>query len=166
MKLHAPVMILALLTALTLTSSCGHDHGSVLEEGCEHMEAGPNKAVTAAAASAGAPDATAEHTRIDLALVDVEGGKGGVVQVKPETAGEYYLFLSADVPVKLTKAADGSQVAPEKTLGAVAECTSAIPKHYVYDLAVGTYELTFGPTTQTSVRFVFERDAGEEGHDH
>lgn len=171
MNLHRVPTFLLLLSVL-LWSACGHDHddehGSVEDEGCEHMQDGPNKAVSAAAEVMSAPDATAEHTRIDVSLVDVTDGKGGSVQFIPDEAGEFYLFLSADVPVKLTKASDGAEVTAEVVGGAIAQCSAAIPKHYVFDLEASTYILSFGPTTEPSVRFVFEAagEHSEDGHEH
>lgn len=160
------VMALSLVSGACSDEHDEEDHGeSIEDEGCEHIQEGPAKAVTASADTAQAPDATAEHTRIDLSLVDVEGGKGGAVQLVPDEAGDFYLFLSDDVSVTLTKAADGSVVTPELSEGAVEACAAEIPKHYVYDLEVGTYLLTVGPTTLDKVSFVFEHNAGE-AHAH
>lgn len=163
-----------LLLSVLLWSACGEethdeeDHGGIEEEGCEHIQQGPNKAVSAAVDAMLAPNATAEHTRIDVSLVDVTDGKGGAVQLIPDEAGEFYLFLSADVPIKLTKASDGAEVTAEEVGGAVEACSASIPKHYVFDLEASTYVLNFGPTTEAEVRFVFEHagEHGEDGHEH
>ena len=136
-----------------------HDHNngeSAEEEGCEHMKEGPSKTITASLASEAMPvDASTEHTRYDVTLVAGDMQNGGVVRIVVDSAGDHYLFLNKDVPVSMTRVG-GDVVAPEKSEGAVAECSSDILKHYVFELEVGTYDLTFGPAGDTDIRFVFE----------
>jgi hypothetical protein len=123
------------------------------EEACEHMAEGPAQAVTASAVVAEAPDGTAEHTRIDVALVDVSGTVGGFVNYEAAEDGEYVFFLNDDSAFTLRDAV-GVPLASESS-GPVAECGEVVVFHQ-YDLEVGTYIMDFEGSDETSVSVVVE----------
>lgn len=165
---------LSMVCAALMLGACSDDHdhdeeahGSVNEEGCEHMAGGPSKAVTAALELTGTiPDATAEHTRIDVTLVDgFEGKKGGYVRYEAAETGDFAFFVDSDVAVALLDD-QGQPVAFEGAGAAVTEC-SEVALRYTAELTAGSsYRLKIGPTDAATARLVIEHDAGEEGHNH
>jgi hypothetical protein len=108
----------------------------------------------------GAPAVAANHTRYDVTLVDVSGGKGGVVTFASSKATDFAFFMNADVPLKLVDAS-GTEARAESTSTSSAACMEIKRKHVV-PLKVGTYAVTFGPTTVDKVGVVIE----EAEHDH
>ncbi|RYZ33808.1 MAG: hypothetical protein EOO71_41020 [Myxococcaceae bacterium] len=153
-----------LLSASLLVCACGDDavEASGDEEGCEHLQEGPAVNVTAVASGAG-PAVSNNHTRYDIALVDVAGGKGGAVSFAVSEATDYVLFTSATVPVKVTNGS-GTTVEFEESATSSELCTEIQGRHVV-PLTVGTHTLTFGPSTLSSVSLVIE-ESGEHDHDH
>jgi hypothetical protein len=154
-----------LLSCALLASACGGDteeEGNVDEEGCEHLQEGPAVTVTAASSGAG-PAVSNNHTRYDIALVDVAGGKGGSVSFAVSEATDYVLFTSAPVPVKVTNAS-GVEEPFEESTNSSSLCTDIQGRHVV-PLTVGTHTLTFGPATLSSVSLVIE-ESGAHDHDH
>lgn len=154
-----------LLSTALLAAGCGsdaEDEGSIDEEGCEHLQKGPAVNVTAAASGVG-PSVSNNHTRYDIALVDVAGGKGGAVSFAVSEATDYVLFTSAPVPVKVTNGS-GATVAFEESTNSSALCSDIQGRHVV-PLTVGTHTLTFGPSTLSSVSLVIE-ESGTHDHDH
>ncbi len=148
-----------LSTALLL--GCGEvPEGDV--EACEHLQEGPATPVTATTASTGAPAVSNDHKRYDITLVDASGGKGGAVSFAAGEAGDYILFLGADIPMKVTDSAGGAVSFEESTKSSTV-CGEVKGRHVV-PLEVGTYTLTFGPTTEPAVSLVIEEAAHEEGH--
>ena len=123
-------------------------------EACEHLKVGPATAVTAAQSPAsGAPPAVAaNHNRYDITLVDVTGGKGGVVTFSSTKAGDYRVSLNKDVPFAII---DG---AIEETVKGSTECTELKARH-TFELGVGTWTFEFGPTAETEVGLVIEEAA-------
>ncbi len=131
--------------------------GESIEEACEHAKTGPFKDVTATTAATDAPDATAEHTLVRVALTDVAGGKGGVVTWASDEAGEVAVFVTRDVPLAVAKVG-GAALELEATV-ALSACED-VPKALVFDFEIGAYTLTFGPTSETSVGIVVEHLGG------
>jgi FAD/FMN-containing dehydrogenase len=152
----------AVLLSTALLVACGGDEESPDVEGCEHLKEGPNATVTATATGTGAPAVSNDHKRYDITLVDVTGGKGGSVSFAASEGTDYILFTSADVPVEV-KSSSGQTVAPEASVKTSAECTEIKGRH-TFGLGVGTYTISFGPTTATSVSLVIEE--GESDHQH
>ncbi|HVG57065.1 MAG TPA: hypothetical protein VNA24_00820 [Hyalangium sp.] len=150
----------AVLLSAALVMGCGNDEETADTEGCEHLQSGPATAVTATANTTGAPAVSNDHRRYDITLTDVTGGKGGSVSFASAEAVDYVLFTSADVPVTV-KDSSGMTVAPEESVKSSSTCTEVKGRHTI-PLAVGTYTLTFGPTTATTVSLVIE----EGSHDH
>ena len=150
-----------LLLSSALLVACGDEEAEETAdtEACEHLKEGPASAVTAAATGAG-PAVSNDHRRYDIALVDVTGGKGGSVSFAAAEGIDYILFTGADVPVTV-KNSGGTAVNPEASVKSSTECTEIKGRH-TFPLSVGTYTLTFGPTTLTSVQLVIE----EAGNDH
>lgn len=143
---------------VVLASACGGPAPIKDAEACEHLNEGPNEAVTATATASGAPSINTEHTRFDVTFVDVTGGKGGSVSYAAAHEAHHVIFLNEDVPVKVTSSA-GADVAI--TSSEPSDCSAVKARHEV-PLAVGTYTLTFGPTDKASVRLVIE--AEKHGH--
>lgn len=149
---------LVLFLTVAAATGCGHEDENPDVEGCEHLKEGPASAVTAAATATGAMAIAADHKRYDVSLVDVTGGKGGVVTFAAAKEEDYIFFLSADVPVKFS--AGGMAIAPESMAKSSPTCAE-IKARYVVPLKVGTTQLDLGPTTQTSVGIVVEAAAHE-----
>jgi FAD/FMN-containing dehydrogenase len=155
----------ACLLSTALLVGCSGEEETADTEACEHLQNGPQSAVTATAAAAGAPAVSNDHKRYDITLVDVTGGKGGSVSFASSEAAEYVFFLNADVPFKATDAS-GQTVAIEASATSSSECGDIKGRHIV-PLGVGTYTLSFGPTSATSVSLVIEEEAHEEhSHEH
>lgn len=153
----------ACLLSSALLIACNNANPADVEA-CEHLQEGPSAAVTATAATSGAPAVSNDHKRYDITLPAGTGGNVGSVSFAAGEAGDYVLFTGAAVPVKVTSSA-GQQVAFEESATSSTECTE-VKGRYVVPLAVGTYTLTFGPTTQSSVSLVIEEtDHGTEHQD-
>jgi hypothetical protein len=165
MSLH---LSLSLLAASLFLPACGDDEkkeDDPAAEACEHL-AGAASPVTAAATGASAPPAVAaDHKRYEVTLPDATGGdagKQGVVRFASAQHGEMQVFLGADVALKVTSSA-GAEVDPEggkRTSGL--PCTQ-LAAWYVYDVDVGSYDLTLGGpgNTTASVGVVIEAGAHE-----
>lgn len=159
---------LALSLSLLTLAACGEEEDSepmeeehaLAEEGCTHMENGPAFEVTASADASGAMPGTGEHMRADITLIGEAGQLGGFVTAEADEDGEFVLFMSKDVPIKVLDA-QGAEVDIEAT-EAVDLC-DAVALAHTMDLTVGLYTIELGPTEETSVSLVFE--AGGE-HDH
>lgn len=163
-------LTLALSASLALVApGCGDDHDhdhddehELEEDACTHFANGPIKAVTAGADMASAPDATAEHTRLDITLAD--GGDGtfeGVVSIVIDEAGDHAFFMSAAATATLFDAT-GAVVAAEESMGQSTVC-QAIAAGQVVELAVGTYTLEISGASAALVQVVY---FGAGGHDH
>lgn len=148
------------LLSTALFVGCGGDEESADTEGCEHLQEGPAAPITATASSTGAPAVSNDHRRYDITLTDVTGGKGGSVSFAASEGTDYVFFTSADVPVTV-KNGSGATVTAEESVKSSSTCTEVKGRH-TFPLSVGTYTLTFGPTTATSVSLVIE----EAGTDH
>jgi hypothetical protein len=76
------------------------------------------------------------------------------VRFAAPAAGDYVFFLNQDVAFEVF---DGSQapVTIEESTTSNPACTDIRGRHVV-PLGVGTYHLSLGPTTQTSVSIVVE----------
>ena len=163
------VVLASILTLLVgACSEDEHDHSTdstatTESEACEHLADGPFKGVTAAAdATATLENAAYEHTRVNIALTDIDGGKGGFTSFEADGDGDFYFFLSADVPLKILDGT-GAEVPIESSTTGSDLCTDIAVTHVV-ELAVGTYTLEFGPTTETTVGLVHELAGAEHVH--
>lgn len=136
-------------------------------EGCEHQAEGPAVAVTAAV-DAAAADAAAiddDHNRYDVAFVDLPAGqKGGSVTFAADADGEFHFFFDAAVAYEVFDAA-GAPVTRESTVASTEKC-DVIHQWDVYDLAVGTYTLSFAPTDAAGVKIVVENAGAAHDHTH
>jgi hypothetical protein len=152
----------------TLPSACGGggaEGEDLLAEACEHMQDGPFEDVTAAADRAAAlPDVTYEHTSVRVALVDVAGGRGGFVAFRAAAAAGYVFFLSANVAFGVSDAA-GAPVTLEQSRGDLGACAEVSVEHTVA-LEVGTWTLSLGPTSETTVSLVIEEEGGAHEGEH
>jgi hypothetical protein len=149
------------LLSAALFTGCGSAISDFEKDGCEHLKDGPAKAVTATSAVTGAPDVSDEHTRFDIALVDVSGGKGGTVIYRAGAQKDFGFILNQDVTLKVKDSA-GAEVAFEETAKNSSACTELKAK-YVAGLKAGSHTLEFGPTTQASVSLVVV-EGGEHAH--
>jgi mono/diheme cytochrome c family protein len=152
---------------LALLPACGSDkdNGSAADAAvdaavesaaagaCDHFEFGPPIAYTAADAM-GTPPTIQPHTRSDVTLVDVTGGKGGRLQMTLDEELPAALIVDTDVPLKVS-AADGTVEQPTSTENPVpaSECAAA-KAAYVFNLPPATYTIELGPTDATSVKLV------------
>lgn len=127
---------------------------------CEHLQEGPASAITASATATGAPAVSNDHRRYDISLIDVTGGKGGSVSFAVAEANDYALFLNGEVSVNL-RDANGQRVEVTASGTGSSEC-SDIQRRHLFPLEVGTYSITFGPTTAGSVSLVIV-ESDDEG---
>lgn len=150
-----PTTIL-LAASLLLATACGNDKTEDGEhdpaaEGCEHLGAAATP-ITATAAGTATPTASiaADHKRYDVTLPDAPGGgKLGQVKFASAAAGHLLVYLSADLPIRLTDA-NGAEVTPSES-GKTGPCTQ-LAAWYEFHVAVGPYTLALGgPSTTTSV---------------
>lgn len=155
-------LLSACLLSSALLAGCGGEKNEADVEGCEHLQEGPSAAVTATAAASSAPAVSNDHKRYDITLPSGTGGNTGSVSFAAAEASDYVFFLGADVPLKITNAS-GAAVAFEESATTSNQCTQIKGRH-VAPLQVGTYTLTFGPTTQSSVSLVIEETAHEHEH--
>lgn len=156
-------LLSACLLSSALLAGCGGEKNEADVEGCEHLQEGPSAAVTATAAASGAPAVSNDHKRYDITLPAGTGGNNtGSVSFAAGEASDYVFFLGADVPLKITNAS-GAAVAFEESATTSSACTQIKGRH-VAPLQVGTYTLTFGPTTQSSVSLVIEETDHEHEH--
>ncbi len=138
-----------------------HEHG-VEEEFCEHFQDGPFQTVTASLDAAGAPDATFEHTRVNITLTATTGGNGGYVAFEADEEAEFIFALSAEAPLVLSQ---GGTVVDREATEANDFCTEVV-RMDTYDLEAGTYQVWIGPTAESTIGFGFEEAGGEHDHDH
>jgi len=153
-----------LLSTSLLVGCSGEEEESADTEGCAHLQNGPAATVTATATASGAPAVSNDHKRYDITLVDVSGQKGGSVTFAASEATDYVFFLNADVAFSVANSS-GQPVAIEESATSSSECGDIKGRHVV-PLSVGTYTLTFGPTSATSVSVVIEEAAHEHDHEH
>lgn len=163
-KLESHIMMKKLLSACLLSSAllvgCGGENNEADVEGCEHLQEGPSAAVTASASATGAlPSVGNDHKRYDITLPAGSGGNVGSVSFAAAEATDYVFFLGSNVTLKVTNAS-GQTVSFEESATSSAQCTN-IKGRYVAPLQVGTYTLTFGPTSESSVSLVIEETAHE-----
>lgn len=163
-KPHRLLTAAACAATLLGAPACGDDHEehgeSTEAEACEHLADGPFQAVSAAAdQSGGLESINYPHTRVDVALVPVEGGNGGWVSFAADEDGDFGVFMDADVPLAVFDAG-GDPVAFEASATGSAVC-DAIGAVHTVELAVGTYALQLGPTSATTVGIVVEHLEGD-----
>lgn len=150
-------LLIAAVAGSLLFTACGAGEPDPDAEFCEHLQEGPASAVTAATMSP--PAIAADHTRYDVTLTDVTGGKGGQVTFAADEATDFIFAFNKDVPVAFKKS-DGTAITPEETVKTSTGCTDIAAK-YTVPLEVGTVTLDFGPTTETQVGIVVEEGAHE-----
>ena len=164
-----------LLAALTVVGAlgCSDDHGKdteahdpvleAVEEACSHMKSGPSQAVTLTADAVGAPDLSKAHTRLDITFVKLAGGQqGGVGVYKVSTAGDYVFSLSSKASITVSDK-DNKEVAAEKSLTSPSTCAEFAAAR-VYELAVGSYVVSFAAPTDTGVKAVFSKVGAADAH--
>ena len=140
----------ALLLSVALLVGCGEE--TIDSDACEHLQEGPASAITASATATGAPSVSDDHRRYDIAFVDGTDGKGGSVSFAVAEANDYTLFLNGVVSVVL-RDANGQLVGVTASGTGSSECFD-IQRRHLFPLEVGTYSITFGPTTASSVSLV------------
>jgi len=153
-----------LLSTALLVGCSGDEEESADVEGCEHLQNGPSTPVTATPTLAGIPAVSNDHRRYDVTLVDVGSQKGGSVTFAASEATDYVFFLSEDMQL-LVEDSSGEYVDPEEFATGSSEC-SEVERRYVFPLSVGTYRLSFGPSSAASVSIVIEEAAHEHDHEH
>jgi hypothetical protein len=151
-----------LSATLTMLAACGDEEPveDVDVEGCEHLQEGPEVAVTATdGLDESTPAVSDEHMRYDITLVPVVGGNGGFVTFAAAEATDHVFFLDADVALGLDDGT-GAGVTIEESASSSPECDEIRGRH-VAELRVGTVYVELGPTTETEVSLVIEAM-----HDH
>ncbi|WP_257458520.1 hypothetical protein [Archangium lipolyticum] len=156
--------LFACLLSSALVVGCGNT-SEADTEGCEHLKEGPGVSVTATATANGAPAVSNDHKRYDIALPAGTGGNTGSVSFAVGEAAHYVFFLGADVNLGIATSAGSSSVSFESSEKSSEAC-GEVKGRYVAELQVGTYTLTFGPTSQSSVSLVIEEEGGEHDHEH
>lgn len=102
-----------------------------------------------------------EHTRVNVTLNDAGMGAQlyqGDVLFEAGEAAEYLFFLSEDVDVVVADA-DDNEIALEAEAASTI-CPNDIATILTYDLAVGTYTLSIGPTESETIGIVHEEAGG------
>ncbi|MEZ4475365.1 MAG: hypothetical protein R3F60_32130 [bacterium] len=132
-----------------------------IEVGCAHFTYGDPQPRTAALADPGeGATIAAVHQRYEIALPG-SADAPGLIAFQAGLPGDFYFMLGTDVPFELR--AEGAVVASMSSVAPGDECAEAAMVH-AYALEIGTYELRFGPTAETSVVLVAHM-AGQD-HDH
>lgn len=136
-------------------------------EACEHLAEGP--AIAAQAVSEVTSPALADvgepHTRYDIALTDVTDGKGGWVRLPVAAAGDYIVFLDADVALAAF-AGDGTTAREAEDVDDHSDACETIRGRHVFEFPVGETLLWFGPAATDAVSVVIEAAGDHEDHDH
>lgn len=154
-------LLSACLLSSALLAGCGEKNEADVEA-CEHLQEGPAAAVTATASASGAPAVSNDHKRYDITLPAGSGGNVGSVSFAAAEATDYVFFTGSNVTLKVTSAS-GQEVTFEESATSSVECTN-VKGRYVAPLQVGTYTLTFGPTSDSTVSLVIEETNHEEEH--
>lgn len=155
-------LLSACLLSSALLAGCGGEKNEADVEACEHLQEGPAASVTATASASGAPAVSNDHKRYDITLPAGSGGNVGSVSFAAAEATDYVFFTGSTVTLKVTSAS-GQEVTFEESATSSTECTN-VKGRYVAPLQVGTYTLTFGPTSDSSVSLVIEETNHEEEH--
>lgn len=136
-NLKSPIGLVAAFAAL-LCFACSDDHDHDADaEACEHLEGGPSVAITASADDATAPAIAPDHKRYDITFVALAADYGGKVKLEAE-AGDYILFLDADVPLTVKALATGAPVTPESAAKSSATCARVKGRHQIPIAVAGT----------------------------
>jgi len=143
-------LCLALSFSALLTACINHED----KEGCLLLQRGPASIVTAVAAGDDGPFVAYNGRRYDIRFVAISGGNGGRVRFRSEERGDFVLYLNKDIPLQILSTS-GATVDIKATTTSSTECTEIHARH-VAPFEVGSYTLSFGPTTDTSVGFVIE----------
>jgi len=140
-----------------------HEEESVAAHACEHLDGGLAEVVVGAEfASKTYPDVSAEHTRYDVALDDLDADGLSYLSYQATDEGDHILFLTEDVPVTIL-GPDGDEVVPEESEGSPEDCPG-FAAHHVVELDIGTYTLVLGPAEVDAVSLVIY--VGSDEHEH
>jgi hypothetical protein len=123
-------------------------------EACEHLG---ETAMMINGSATPAPEVMT-HKRFEVSLLDGGiGGKTGTVRFQVPKAGHLLLFLTADIPVKVTNP-NGGELMPAE-IKKTGPCTE-LKAWYEYEAAVGPHTIALGGTTTTvsSVGLVVETE--------
>lgn len=117
-------------------------------EACEHLQQGPFVPIT----SGGAVDD--DHRRYDLTLTP-SANPSGTATFASGADGRYLVFLTKAIPLTIRR--DGVTTSAEDRVVGSDECTE-IAVRDAFHMGVGTYELVFGSTTETTVGIIIEAE--------
>ena len=136
------VLAVPLMGLMGLVAAGCHEHDSPADhaaEACEHLM----ETATPVSGTASPPADVVAHKRYEVALGDVgTGGKTGTVKVAIAQAGHLMVFLSADVPVKVTNPNGGELTAGEVKKSGL-PCNE-LKAWYEYEVGVGSQQITVG----------------------
>ncbi|MCI0569204.1 MAG: hypothetical protein L0Y66_00475 [Myxococcaceae bacterium] len=140
------------VAALVVGCGTGTPEEDIDVELCEHLAEGPNVAVTAVVSGDASGAAVSnDHHRYDISLTS----GAGKVSFAVDHAGEFVFGLGADVAMEI-KDPSGAPVTPEETLLTGLACTDIKKRVQAHLETVGTYTLTFGPSSVQVVPLVIE----------
>ena len=163
----------ALITVLSMAMfliACGDDdkgEESLEAEACRHAADGPVASLTAASLSEfQPPDATAEHTRIDLTLPsDDEAGFHGTIGYLAREHAHYQFYVSQDLDMVITHVS--GQIMTPEAIEVVGRCTE-LAVVYTVELLRGAYLVQLSSDEHEMVSLVVENqgDTHAQGHTH
>jgi hypothetical protein len=153
--------LLALLALLALWAACGGEEAPTpADDGCEHMINGPSDALAAIAEPTGdAPDMVEHHVRYEITLAGDAAPYGGHVDLIMDEQGQFAIFVSPGVPLTVLDSS-GEDVPPEAIETDVKACAE-VSAGYTFELGVGTYRLSLGPSEEPEVQVVVVDVAGD-----
>jgi hypothetical protein len=162
---------IGLSLALVACDDHGHDDekdpvAAVNEEGCEHLEKGPFRSVSAATSPTDAPVVEDDHRAYVITLPEVGEALGylGYVRFDSDEEGDFVLFFNHDVTVRVLDA-DGNEVEIEDSQTSVPQCTVVAGRHQV-ELDVGSYFFELSHESENEVSLVVEHFEEDDDHDH
>jgi hypothetical protein len=127
-------------------------------EACQHLKENP----TMISGSETPAAEVTSHKRYEISLLDGGiGGKTGTVQFQSAKAGHLQLFLTGDIPIRVTNPNGGELTASE--VNKTGPCTE-LKAWYEYEVGAGPQRVTLGGSTTvaSTIGLVIETEA----HDH
>jgi hypothetical protein len=144
---------------IVFLAACGAPPSEADVDACEHLRK-TGRALTVSASESGAPALRVDHQRNDMTLVGLSMGHGGFASVSLVEGQVLSVYIDRDIPLKVT---NSSGVAVEfKKIEKTTSACSEVKAKYTMDLKPGTYLFNFGPTRETTVRLVLEKENPSE----
>ncbi|KMQ49420.1 hypothetical protein CHISP_3670 [Chitinispirillum alkaliphilum] len=148
-----------------------HSDFAVIEHACLHMaDVGVDIEASATMPGPHLDEEDFDHTRLNVALADIEGGKGGYIHFGPNITAEMFVMTSEDVPLvvinRTTSGDTETEIEQTFTAQEIADSTGCtqIKKAIVFDAKNGGNIIRIGPTTFDTISLIIEE--GSHGHSH